>query len=60
MVYHGWKFDVTGAVRICRPSGPQPTQDRVGSRPIPARSVRDDLTYMGPDQADLPPLPNVE
>jgi phthalate 4,5-dioxygenase len=61
-VYHGWKFDVTGAVTEM-PA--EPTRSRLKERVrIKAYACKERngmiWTYMGADQTNLPPLPNVE
>ena len=61
-VYHGWKFDVTGAVTDM-PAEPVRSRlkERVRIKAYPCRERNGMIwTYMGPDQADPPPLPNVE
>jgi phenylpropionate dioxygenase-like ring-hydroxylating dioxygenase large terminal subunit len=61
-VYHGWKFDVTGAV-MDMPAEPVRSRlkERVRIKAYACRE-RNGMTwaYMGPDQAAPPPLPNVE
>src|SRR5216110_2337738 len=61
-VYHGWKFDVNGAVTEM-PAEPVRSRlkDHVRIKAYPCRERNGMLwTYMGPDAADPPPLPNVE
>src|SRR5439155_21557968 len=61
-VSHGWKYDVTGAVTDM-PAGPAKSRrkDKVRITAYPCRE-RNGMVwgYMGPETADLPPLPNVE
>jgi phenylpropionate dioxygenase-like ring-hydroxylating dioxygenase large terminal subunit len=62
-VYHGWKFDTTGAC-IDMPSEPAESnfRNKVRIKAYPTRE-RSGLVwaYMGPRAADdLPPLPNIE
>jgi phenylpropionate dioxygenase-like ring-hydroxylating dioxygenase large terminal subunit len=61
-VYHGWKYDVTGAV-VDTPA--EPTRSRLKEKvritAYPCRERNGIVwTYMGPETAELPPLPNVE
>ena len=62
-VYHGWKFDVTGAC-IDMPSEPAESnfRSKVRTRAYPTRERGGIVwTYMGPRAADdLPPLPDIE
>ena len=61
-VYHGWKYDVTGAVTDM-PAEPAKSRrkDKVRITAYPCRERNGMVwTYMGPDMADVPPLPNVE
>ena len=61
-VYHGWKFDVTGAVTDM-PAEPARSRlkERLRIKAYPCKERNGMIwAYMGPDQADLPPLPNVE
>jgi len=61
-VYHGWKFDVTGAVTDM-PAEPVRSRlkERVRINAYPCRERNGMLwTYMGPDADNPPPLPNLE
>jgi phthalate 4,5-dioxygenase len=61
-VYHGWKFDVTGAVTDM-PAEPARSRlkEHVRIKAYPCRERSGMLwTYMGPDAANPPPLPNLE
>ena len=61
-VYHGWKYDVTGAVTDM-PAEPLKSRfkDKVKITAYPCRERNGMVwAYMGPETADLPPLPNVE
>jgi len=61
-VYHGWKYDVTGAI-VDVPAEPAKSRlkERVRITAYPCRERNGVIwTYMGPDSANLPPLPNVE
>ena len=61
-VYHGWKFDVTGAVTDM-PAEPARSRlkEHVRIKAYPCRERNGMIwTYMGPDAADPPPLPNLE
>jgi phenylpropionate dioxygenase-like ring-hydroxylating dioxygenase large terminal subunit len=61
-VYHGWKFDVTGAVTDM-PAEPVRSRlkERVKIKAYPCQERNGMIwTYMGPDTANPPPLPNVE
>jgi hypothetical protein len=60
-VYHGWKFDVTGAV-VDTPAEPVKSRlkEKVRITAYPCRERNGVVwTYMGPE-AELPPLPNLE
>ena len=61
-VYHGWKYDVTGAVTDM-PAEPARSRlkEHVRIKAYPCRE-RNGLvwTYMGPETGDLPALPNLE
>src|ERR1700723_2368743 len=61
-VYHGWKFDVDGQC-VDMPSVPARLdfKDKVHAKAYKA-SERNGLiwVYMGEDQANPPPLPNIE
>ena len=61
-VYHGWKFDVTGAV-MDMPAEPVKSRlkEKVRITAYPCRERNGMVwAYMGPETAELPPLPNVE
>src|SRR5262249_11227921 len=61
-VYHGWKFDVTGAVTDM-PAEPVRSRlkEHVRIKAYPCRERNGMIwTYMGPDGANPPPLPNLE
>src|SRR5712671_1893863 len=61
-VYHGWKYDVTGAV-VDTPAEPTRSRlkDKVRITAYPCKERNGIVwTYMGPETAELPPLPNVE
>ena len=61
-VYHGWKFDVTGAVTDM-PAEPARSRlkERARIKAYPCQERNGMLwTYMGPDAANPPPLPNLE
>jgi phenylpropionate dioxygenase-like ring-hydroxylating dioxygenase large terminal subunit len=61
-VYHGWKYDVTGAV-VDTPAEPTRSRlkDKVKITAYPCKERNGIVwTYMGPETAELPPLPNVE
>jgi phenylpropionate dioxygenase-like ring-hydroxylating dioxygenase large terminal subunit len=62
-VYHGWKFDVTGAC-VDMPSEPAESNFRtkVHARAYPTRERHGVVwAYMGPrSRDDLPPLPDIE
>lgn len=61
-VYHGWKFDVTGAVTDM-PAEPEHSRlkEKVRIKAYPCRE-RNGIawTYMGPDRENPPPLPDLE
>ncbi len=60
-IYHGWKYDVTGAV-VDMPAEPPRSRlkERVRITAYPCRERNGVVwTYMGPD-AEPPPLPNME
>ena len=61
-VYHGWKFDVSGAVTDM-PAEPVRSRlkEHVRIKAYPCRERNGMIwTYLGPDAANLPPLPNLE
>ncbi len=61
-VYHGWKYDVTGAVTDM-PAEPPASRlaARVRITAYPCRERNGVVwTYMGPDPLNPPPLPNME
>lgn len=61
-IYHGWKFDVTGACKEmpAEPAdSPMPQKVRVTAYPVKERNGVL-WAYMGPDADAPPPLPNVE
>ena len=61
-VYHGWKYDVTGAVTEM-PAEPVRSRlrERVKIKAYPCRERNGVVwTYMGPDKESPPPLPNME
>ncbi|WP_234263512.1 Rieske 2Fe-2S domain-containing protein [Hydrogenophaga sp. NFH-34] len=61
-VYHGWKFDVSGACTEM-PAEPanSPMLARVKIKAYPVQERNGVLwTYMGGDTENLPPLPNIE
>jgi phthalate 4,5-dioxygenase len=61
-VYHGWKYDVTGAV-VDMPAEPVRSRlkEHVRIKAYPCRERNGVVwTYMGPDTASPPPLPNME
>src|SRR3954466_12143648 len=62
-VYHGWKFDVTGAC-VDMPSEPAESnfRNKVHATPYPCEERGGIIwTYMGPRSRDnLPPLPEIE
>ena len=61
-VYHGWKYDVTGAV-VDMPAEPARSRlkEHVRITSYPCRERNGVVwTYMGPDAATPPPLPNLE
>ena len=61
-VYHGWKFDVTGAV-VDTPADPVKSRlkEKVKITAYPCRERNGVIwTYMGPQTGDLPALPNLE
>ena len=61
-VYHGWKFDVTGAVTDM-PAEPARSRlkEHVRIKAYPCQERNGMIwTYMGPDAASPPPLPNLE
>jgi len=62
-VYHGWKFDVTGAC-VDMPSEPAESnfKSKVRARAYPTRERCGIIwAYMGPREGDnLPPLPDIE
>ena len=61
-VYHGWKFDVAGAVTDM-PAEPARSRlkEHVRIKAYPCRERNGMIwTYMGPDAVDPPPLPNLE
>ncbi len=61
-VYHGWKYDVTGAI-VDTPAEPPNSRLKQKTR-ITAYPCRERngivWAYMGPNVADLPALPNME
>src|ERR1700759_3577947 len=61
-VYHGWKLDVRGPGPIMRGAPARSRlKERVRIKAYPCQERNGMVwTYMGPDQAELPPLPNVE
>ncbi len=61
-VYHGWKFAADGKV-MDMPAEPERSRlkEKVRLKSYPCRERNGVLwTYMGPDQADPPPLPEIE
>ncbi len=61
-IYHGWKYDVTGAVTDM-PAEPLHSrlQSRVRIKAYPCQERNGVVwTYMGPVTESLPPLPNME
>jgi phenylpropionate dioxygenase-like ring-hydroxylating dioxygenase large terminal subunit len=61
-VYHGWKFDVTGAC-VDMPSEPAESnfKSKVRAKAYRAHERNGIIwAYMGPDQNDPPPLPELE
>jgi len=61
-VYHGWKYDVTGAI-VDTPAEPVNSRlkQKVKTTAYPCRERNGIVwTYLGPDAADLPALPNLE
>jgi phthalate 4,5-dioxygenase oxygenase subunit len=61
-VYHGWKYDVTGAV-IDTPAEPPRSRlkNHVKIKSYPCQERNGVVwTYMGPDAENSPPLPNME
>jgi phthalate 4,5-dioxygenase len=61
-VYHGWKYDVTGAI-VDVPAEPPKSRikDKVKITAYPCRERNGVVwTYMGPEKEAPPPLPNVE
>jgi phthalate 4,5-dioxygenase len=61
-VYHGWKYDVTGAVTDT-PAEPVRSRlkEKVRITAYPCKERNGIVwAYMGPETADVPPLPNVE
>jgi len=61
-VYHGWKFDVAGAVTDM-PAEPARSRlkEHVRIKAYPCQERNGMIwTYMGPDADNLPPLPNLE
>jgi phthalate 4,5-dioxygenase len=61
-VYHGWKFDVAGGV-VDMPTEPERSRlkEKVRLKAYACRERGGVLwTYMGPDQDELPPLPEIE
>ncbi len=61
-VYHGWKYDVTGAI-VDVPAEPPKSRikDKVKITAYPCRERNGVIwTYMGPEKESPPPLPNVE
>ncbi len=61
-VYHGWKYDVTGAV-VDVPAEPPKSRikDKVRIIAYPCRERNGVIwTYMGPQTDAVPPLPNAE
>ena len=61
-VYHGWKFDVSGAC-IDMPSEPAESNFKNKVRAVAYRAAEQGgiiWAYMGPDQADPPGLPEFE
>src|ERR1700704_1117323 len=61
-VYHGWKYDVTGAVTDM-PAEPAKSRrkDKVRITAYPCRERNGIVwVYRAPETADVPPLPNVE
>jgi phthalate 4,5-dioxygenase len=61
-VYHGWKYDVTGAVTDVPAEPPRSrVKERVKIKAYPCQERNGVVwTYMGPDVDNPPPLPNVE
>jgi len=61
-IYHGWKYDVTGAI-VDMPAEPPRSRlmERVRITAYPCRERNGVVwTYMGADTETLPPLPNME
>jgi phthalate 4,5-dioxygenase oxygenase subunit len=61
-VYHGWKYDVTGAI-VDTPAEPPNSRlkQKIKIAAYPCRERNGMVwTYMGADAADPPPLPNME
>jgi nitrite reductase/ring-hydroxylating ferredoxin subunit len=61
-VYHGWKYDVTGAITDVPAEPPKSrVKDKVKITAYPCRERNGVIwTYMGPQTETLPPLPNLE
>jgi nitrite reductase/ring-hydroxylating ferredoxin subunit len=61
-VYHGWKYDVTGAVTDVPAEPPKSRiKDKVRITAYPCRERNGVIwTYMGPQAEAPPPLPNLE
>src|ERR1700736_225706 len=61
-VYHGWKYDVTGAVTDMPAEPPKSRRkDKVKITAYPCRERNGMVwAYMGPETAEVPQLPNVE
>lgn len=61
-IYHGWKFDVTGACHHMpaeKPDTPMLKRVRIKAYPVQERNGML-WAYMGPDADNPPPLPNIE
>ena len=61
-VYHGWKYDITGAITDVPAEPPRSRiKDKVRITAYPCRERNGVIwTYMGPQTGTLPPLPNME
>jgi phthalate 4,5-dioxygenase len=61
-VYHGWKYDIAGAITDMPAEPPRSrVKEHVKIKAYPCRERNGVVwTYMGPDVADPPPLPNME
>lgn len=61
-VYHGWKYDVTGAITDVPAEPPKSrVKDKVRIMAYPCQERNGVIwTYMGPETEALPPPPNVE